>query len=138
MRPVDIETSGETWAYTPSQHKAAHHGHARVIYLPPRAQAIVRPFLSGRAVDAYLFSAAEAEQERLARLHAQRKTSLGCGNTVGSNRRAPSTRHPGSRYQVAAYRRAIARVCERADAEAHRRNTDTPADQILLPSWHPH
>ena len=75
MRAVDIDMSAETWAYTPLQHKTAHYGHVRVIYLGPRAQDIVRHFLAGRAVDAWLFSPAEAEAERRARLHTHRKTS---------------------------------------------------------------
>lgn len=28
MRPVDLDTTGEIWVYSPPQHKTRHHGHA--------------------------------------------------------------------------------------------------------------
>jgi len=121
MRPVDIDMSGRIWIYTPTSHKTAHFGHERKIYIGPRGQAVLRPFL-GRSVGAYCFSPAEAEAERRARLHEQRKTPLSCGNRPGTNRKANPQRKPGQAYTVDAYRRAIARACERA----------------RISRWHPH
>ena len=40
LRPRDVDRSGATWLYTPADHKTAHHGHARTIYIGPRAQSI--------------------------------------------------------------------------------------------------
>ena len=114
MRPVDIDTSADVWTYTPENHKTAHHGHKRTIYLGPRAQAVVGPYLAGRPTNAYLFSPAEAEGKRRERQHADRKTPLSCGNVPGSNRRTKPARQPGDYYSVASYRRAIARACELA------------------------
>ena len=52
MRPIDIDLStGEVWKYKPQHHKNAHRGHDRTILIGPRAQEIIRPYLSGRAVD---------------------------------------------------------------------------------------
>ncbi len=120
MRPVDIDMSGRIWIYTPTSHKTAHFGHECKIYIGPRGQAVLRPFLR-RSVGAYCFSPAEAEAERRARLHEQRKP-LSCGNRPGTNRKANPQRKPGQAYTVDAYRRAIARACERA----------------RISRWHPH
>jgi hypothetical protein len=66
MRPVDIDVSGSVWKYTPPHHKTAHHGHKRTIYIGPKGQEIIGRYLAGRPVDAYVFSPAEAEQQRRA------------------------------------------------------------------------
>jgi hypothetical protein len=66
MRPVDLNTTGKLWRYTPRQHKTAYLGHARDVYLGPNAQAVLAPFLAGRAFEADLFSPVEAEAERRA------------------------------------------------------------------------
>ena len=36
MRGADIDTTGKLWVYAPAEHKTAHHGHARTIYLGRR------------------------------------------------------------------------------------------------------
>jgi hypothetical protein len=61
-----------------------------------------------------LFSPTEAEAERRLELQENRKTPLNQGNHVGTNRQRRPGRKPGARYNVAAYRRAIARGCEMA------------------------
>lgn len=35
----------EIWLYTPTSHKTAHRGKKRTIYIGPRAQAILKPWL---------------------------------------------------------------------------------------------
>ena len=89
---------------------------------PGHAQAIVTTFLAGRATDAPLFSAAEADAERRAKLTRQRKTPLSCGNRPGSNVKRRPRRKPGDAYDVDSYRRAVQRACELAK----------------VPLWHPH
>ena len=74
MRRAEIDTSGKVWIYRPQSHKTEHHGHRRLVYLGPRAQRVIMPFLK-RADDAFLFSPAEAEQERRQRLAESRRTS---------------------------------------------------------------
>ena len=66
--------SPDVWTYSPPYHKTAHHGHKRTIFVGPKGQEVIGPFLTGRAVDAFLFSAAEAEVQRRERIHAERKT----------------------------------------------------------------
>jgi integrase len=113
MRTCDIDTTGALWAYKPAHHKTEHHGHERVIYLGPKAQAILRPLLKPDLM-AYIFSPAEAEAWVRQQRHAERKTPLSHGNIPGSNVKRRPKRRPGNRFNVAAYRRAIARACDRA------------------------
>lgn len=121
IRPIDVDMTGKIWVFTPSRHKTALHGHERRIYLGPRAQEVLRPFLH-RRVDAYCFSPAEADAERREALHQERQTPLSCGNAPGTNRKAHPQRKPGDVYTVSAYRTAIVRACKRAG----------------VPEWHPH
>jgi integrase len=116
MRRRELDTSGEVWLYRPGHHKTAHHGHARTIYLGPKARELVEPFLKPDLA-AYLFSPADAEAERRAELHRARLeggTPLKYGNRPGSNRARRPRREPGDCYTVASYRRAIERACDEA------------------------
>ncbi|KKL12132.1 hypothetical protein LCGC14_2538830 [marine sediment metagenome] len=113
LRPCDIERSEDIWSYRPESHKTEHHGRERIIFIGPRAQAILRPYLL-REVDAYCFSPAESEKNRLAELHAGRNTPLSCGNRPGMNRKRAPRRKAGSRYTTGSYRRAIHRACDKA------------------------
>ena len=63
LRACDINTAGKVWVYTLERHKTAWHGHQRQVYLGPRAQQIIKPFLKAEA-QAYLFSPTDAEGER--------------------------------------------------------------------------
>jgi integrase len=45
IRLGEIDRSGAIWLYTPRRHKTAHHGHARIIALGPKAQAILKAFI---------------------------------------------------------------------------------------------
>lgn len=55
MRAVDIDTSRPVWIYTPAEHKNAHRGTRREVYVGPKAQRVLQPLMAGRPVDAYLF-----------------------------------------------------------------------------------
>lgn len=114
MRPIDIDTTGKVWVYTPKDHKSAWRGHHRTIYLGPKAQEIVQPFLAGRAVEAFLFSPAEAVEKQREDRHAARVTPLSCGNKPGSNVERHPQRTPGERYTPESYRHAIQFACKRA------------------------
>jgi len=113
MRPGDIDRTGKIWLYRPESHKTAHRGHDRVIYIGPRGQEVLRPFLL-RSPGAYCFSPAEADAERRAALHEQRVTPLSCGNKPGTNRKAEPRKTPGEHYTTNSYRRAIWYACERS------------------------
>jgi integrase len=113
MRGCDIDTTGKPWNYRPASHKTAHRGHERVIDLGPQARSIVERFLKLEPT-AYLFQPAEAVAIRRRLRHEQRKTPMNQGNRPGKNRINRPRRAPGQRYEVAAYRRAMQRACERA------------------------
>lgn len=115
LRPCDIDTSGGdgVWAVRPERHKTQYMGHDRVLFLGPRAQAVLQQFMN-RAPGAYLFSPAEADAERRAARSAARKTPLSCGNRAGTNRRAEPKKSAGDRYDARAYYRAVQYACDMA------------------------
>ena len=113
MRPCDIDRRGQIWMYSPADHKTAHHGHERNIYIGPRGQEILEPFLL-RSVECYCFSPAEAQAERFVQSHAKRRTPVRYGNVPGSNCKENPGWQAGEQYTVASYRRAIGRAVERA------------------------
>lgn len=112
MRGCDLDTTGKIWVYRPSAHKTEHHAHERVIFLGPRAQEIVQPFLRPD-MEAFLFSPADAEAERRSLLRSRRRTPLSCGNRPGTNRKRKPRKGPGQRYTPNIYARAIKYACMR-------------------------
>jgi site-specific recombinase XerD len=90
MRPLDLDTTRQPWFYYPVDHKNAHRGKHRTIYLGPQAQAIVKCYIETRtATDAYLFDPREAHSQA-----------------------ARTARQV--RYTENAYRRTIQRACDQA------------------------
>lgn len=60
MRTPDIDRSREVWLYTPQDHKNKHRGKSRNIYIGPKAQALLAPYLL-KAED-FLFPSGRAER----------------------------------------------------------------------------
>jgi len=124
MRGCDLTMPADSdalWEYRPASHKTEHHGKERIIFLGPRAKAVVAEFLRGDP-SAYLFSPRDAVAEQLAAKTAARTTPLSCGNRPGSNTRKRPMRAPGAAYTTVSYNRAIRRACEQAGVSP----------------WHPH
>jgi integrase len=120
MRTCDINTSGIVWEYRPTQHKTAYQERERVVYLGPKAQEILRPYLR-TDIQAFLFSPAEAEAQRNARRRLRRVTPV----TPSQSRRRPKTspaRPRGNRYSPDSYRQAVEYAIKKAG----------------VPHWHPH
>lgn len=138
MRACDLDTSGRIWTYTPAHHKTTYRGHARVIYIGPRAKNVIKPFLARRAVDAFLFSPREAEASRLEKRRAERKTPGGYGNGPGTNRVAAPRRAATDHYTVASYRRAISYGVAAANRENAKAVEEKKAKRVEIPNWHPH
>ena len=113
MRPCDIDRSGEIWLYLPHRHKTAHHGLQRRIYLGPRAQEVMAPFIL-RDAKAFCFCPAEAVEEWRQQAFEKRTTPLCRGNSPGTNRKERPKWTPGQRYTTDTYRLAIVRACDRA------------------------
>lgn len=130
-RTADIDRSGPVWTYSPTTHKTTHHGHERTIYIGPRAQEALTPWLRDDDPEAFCFQPAEA-------VAAQRQARKSPGRSdadrarAARNKRAAATRArggkaavprpPADRYTPASIRRAIDRACKRAGIE----------------HWHPH
>lgn len=115
LRPCDIERdSGEVWAYRPLHHKTEHHGHSRVIFIGPQAQAILAPYLE-RDPASPCFTPAESEAKQRQQRSARRKTPASCGNAPG-RRSGPrqQKRSFRSEFNKNGYRRAITRACQKA------------------------
>jgi integrase len=120
IRPCDINRSGDVWVYLPAKHKTKYRGHAREVYLGPKAQGILDPWLN-RDLTSYCFSPAEAEAERNAIRRRNRKTPM----TPSQSKRRPATnskRVKRDRYDRDSYRRAIEYGIKKSGA----------------PHWHPH
>jgi integrase len=113
VRPCDLDTSAAVWAYRPESHKTMHHGRERVIFIGPKGQAILRPYLL-RDKATYCFCPAEGERKRRQAAHEIRITPIIYGNRPGTNKSAKPKRPAGERYTTASYRRAIQRACELA------------------------
>jgi integrase len=145
MRTRELMTSGKVWEYRPGSHKTAHHGKARVIFLGPQAQEVVRPWLRTE-LDAHLFQPREAEAERRASQRARRKSKV--QPSQRDRRRQRPKLRPGDRYDTMAYHRAITRACDRAFP--HPTLEQIPAKELTADQaaelrawrkahrWHPH
>ncbi len=107
MRAIDIDRSGPVWEYRPAGHKGSHHGHERVIFIGPAAQAIIQRRLSRQATTP-LFPPREGHGEaRAADAHARRRP-----NQQPTPRR--TQRRIRTAYTTDTYRRAIHRACDKA------------------------
>jgi len=114
LRPGDIDRSREVWCYRPASHKCEHHELEKRIFLGPKAQTILQPWLE-RPADAYCFSPTEMRERQRQERHARRKTPLKYGNRPGTNRKKKPKCVPGQRYRCDTYRQAIVRACEAAN-----------------------
>ncbi|MCP4248842.1 MAG: site-specific integrase [bacterium] len=123
MRPCDIDMSDpESWVYRPLSFKTQHFGYERLVEFGPRAQEVIRPFLTGRRTNAYLFSPSEAMAEWRAERHHQRKTRMSNGNRPGTNRNEDPQRTPSDQYDAGSYGCSIRKACDKAG----------------IPRWHSH
>jgi integrase len=113
MRTCGFDTTGKVWTYKPASHKTQHHGHQRTIYLGPKAQDVVSPFLK-LDTQAFIFSAAEAGAWHRQQRHKNRTTPMSCGNVPGDKQAKKPKRKAGDRFTVTSYRRAIVRATEDA------------------------
>jgi integrase len=143
MRACDIDMSGAVWLFRPTDHKTAHHGHGRTIALGPKAQAVVKEFLT-LDTQAYLFSPARAREERYCAMRENRKTPVQPSQKCRKLRKA--RRVPGARYSSMAVGHAIRFAIDRANTA---RSCDackplppgercTECQAKAIPYWHPH
>jgi integrase len=93
-------------------------GKERVIAIGPKAQDIIRRYLTA-STTAYLFSPAAQEELIQAERRANRKTPLWPSHMARNARKKKPNgkRRPGNRFQVRAVNRAIRAACKRAGIE---------------------
>lgn len=108
MKPRDIDRSGAVWMYWPRRHKSEHHERERVVFLGPRAQELLTPYLDAIRPDEYVFSPIRSETARLA---ATRKKKGEPAEKPEKDRGKWALR---DHYDDASYRRAIRRACKKA------------------------
>ncbi len=84
--PSLVDRTKDVWEITLKDHKTAWRGKERVIYVGPKAQSILAPYLL-RATDEPCFQPQESERKRREKLHEERVTPLSCGNKPGSRRK---------------------------------------------------
>lgn len=131
MRTCDIDVTGKVWIYRPQAHKTEHHGKAREIYLGPRSQAVLRPWLKPD-LQACLFSPAEAIAARAAQRRQERQTPLYPSHVrhQQQKRKPNPQRTPQDHYSTVTYRRAIEYGLTKANAKID-------DDDQKIPGWHP-
>lgn len=128
MRACDLDMTGPVWEYRPQRYKTEHHNEddnpdqERIVFLGPKAQALLKPYLTLNTTD-YLFSPKRAEEQRHARQREDRKTPLWPAHLRRQECRRAKRPRAALRdyYDVASYRRAIRRACLKAG----------------IPIWHP-
>jgi len=135
LRPCDVDTSEAVWSDRPESHKTEHHGRDRVIFIGPKGQDVLRPYLL-RDKAAYCFVPAESERKRNAVKRENRQTPMTPSQARRRRKRHPR-RSPGDRYCTASYRRAITRAASKANREREKQAAAAGVDPILLPNWHP-
>lgn len=112
-----VNRSQAIWEIDLEEHKNAHRGHSRTIFVGPRAQAILKTYLN-RPLDRHCFSPREAMEQRLEAAAAARVTPVNQGNRRGYNRRTRAKQgeagHINDFYKTSSYGHAIAYACKKA------------------------
>jgi integrase len=112
IRTVDLDMSASIWLYRPPHHKNAWRGHARVVAIGPRAQAVLKTRLRLNLQE-YLFQ----PREVVTRWAAGRRDMPTLPLTPARPRGRPKAqraRAPGDHYTTASYGRAVRAACRRA------------------------
>jgi integrase len=107
LRPCDVTFGASgVWTYRPATHKAQHRGKDRRIFIGPKAQQILCPFLK-RDSESYCFSPRDAEAERSTKRRQNRKSPMTPSQAARAMKRVFR-----ERYTKDTYGRAIRRACE--------------------------
>jgi len=106
MRPCDIDRSEEIWVYTPHEYKTENHEIERTVYLGPKCQEYLKPWLD-RGETEYLFS----PREVVIAGRAKRRTKTA---TSEKSVKVAYQKGPREHYDDESYCRAVKRACLRA------------------------
>ena len=111
IRRSEIDTGGTVWLFKPLHHKTAHRSKSRTIAIGPKAQALLREFLTPNLED-YLFSPRRMMEEFRAGQRKERKTAV--QPSQADRKKAKPKKLPGERYTTRSNSVAVARACEKA------------------------
>jgi len=136
IRPMDVDRGGKVWQYRPASHKTEHRGRERIVFIGPKAKAILVPYLlQAAAPDAYCFSPAESMAKQNVERRARRKTRVQPSQLC--RRKAQPKRVPSTHYQKEAYRRAIARGLAKANQANAKEAAQAGTEPTSIPDWSP-
>jgi len=76
LRPGAIDRTRDVWVFVPDEHKTEHLQKSRVIFIGPKAQHVLQPYL-GRHDESYCFDPREAPGARKNSKHRYTKDSYG-------------------------------------------------------------
>lgn len=113
LRAVDIDMTADVWLYRPARHKMSYRGADRVVALGPKAQAVIREFLT-TDTQAYLFSPARDQQERSIVLAMRRQTKRQPSQRHDVRRVRNPAKRKGDCFRRDSYTQAIANGCKKA------------------------
>jgi len=130
MRACAIDMSDDIWIYQPYEHKNRWRGYDRHIPLGPKAQAILKPFLT-LSTTAYLFSPIAAEQWRNGQRTKDRKTPMTPSQTKRKQIKKAPKRPKKDHYSVPAYARAIKYGIRKVNRQREKEN------RPQIPHWCP-
>ncbi len=132
LRPCDVDRSGEVWRYRPEHHKTEYKGRERTIFIGPKAQAILLPYLR-RDAAAYCFSPADSVEKHKEKLRARRQTKVQPSQQIRCKKRPDKL--PGDRYCRNSYCQAITRAVTNANKARAKEAAEMGVEPVLLPRW---
>ncbi len=109
ITPALVDRSNAVWEIRLTEHKTAHKGKSRTVYVGPQAQAVLLPYLL-RGADKSCFSPIEAEKQRNETRHAERITPP----SYGKQWRGVVSPKVGATYTNQSYRKAVRYACLKA------------------------
>ncbi len=112
ITPAMVDRTDEVWTISIREHKTAWRGREKCIYVGPKAQEVLRPYLL-RGSDEPCFSPIESERQRLSEKHAARVTPLSCGNRPGWKVTRRPKNPPGRAFTTGSYANSIRHACKR-------------------------
>ena len=108
-----IDQTESIWHYRPTLHKTQHHGRVRSIAIGPRAQEVLRPYLSCSPKldpEAPLFSPKASMADRHAKAASKRRTPRPSNPLPPKKKDSAANGQPGLAYGKDSFARAIARA----------------------------
>ena len=105
-----LDRSGKVWVYgvPPDANKTEHHGQERKIYIGPRGQRVLTPWLDNIEAEEHVFSPARADQIRQTTRRENRKTPLWPSHLKrrAAKRKSDPKRPKRDHYDPASFRRS--------------------------------